>query len=44
MEMGREMEMARKMEMGREMEMGGRCRDWETEIAERMETERKKEK
>jgi hypothetical protein len=36
-----EMEMGMEMEMLREMEMeGGRCRDWETEIAERMETER----
>ncbi len=42
--MRREMEMAKEMEMAREMEMGRRCRDWETEIAERMETERLKEK
>ena len=37
-EMAREMEIGKEMEMGREM--GGRCRDWETEIAERTETER----
>jgi hypothetical protein len=40
MEMAREMEIGREMEMAREMERGGGCRELETEIADRKETER----
>jgi hypothetical protein len=33
-------EMAREMEIGKEMEMARKMYSWETEIAERTETER----